>query len=201
LRLFKKYGYDIPKARNFILAKAKLDQGRVLEVGTGKGHLAIVLAKKGFKFTSIDLDRKAQKIAKISLMSLRLEKLATLKIMDAEKLRFPDNYFNSVISVNFIHHAKNPAKCMKEMVRVTREKLVIADLNRRGERIMEKVHALDGHSHAASKISLSSAKTLLEKLGMSVKTYYDSCQIVLVAKKHPALSDRPVFTRVKGAAK
>jgi ubiquinone/menaquinone biosynthesis C-methylase UbiE len=183
LRLFKKYGYDIPKARNFILAKAKLSKGRVLEVGTGKGHLAIVLAKKGFQFTSIDLDRKAQRIAKIILKSSGLEKLATLKIMDAERLRFPDNHFDSVISVNFIHHAKNPTKCIKEMVRVAREKLVIADLNKRGERIMEKVHALDGHSHAASKMSLSSAKKLLEKIGMSVKTYYDSCQIVLVAKK------------------
>ena len=35
LNIFKKYGYDISKARNFILTKAKLTQGRVLEVGTG----------------------------------------------------------------------------------------------------------------------------------------------------------------------
>jgi len=183
LRLFKKYGYDIPRARDFILAKSKLSKGRVLEVGTGKGHLAIALARKGFKFTSIDLDRKAQSVAKLSLKGLRLEKLAALKIMNAEKLHFPNNYFDSVISVNFIHHAKNPAKCIKEMVRVAREKLVIADLNKRGERIMEKVHALDGHSHVALKMSLRLARTLLEKIGMSVKTYYDSCQIVLVAKK------------------
>ncbi len=183
LKLFKKYGYDIPKARNFILSKAMLNKGRMLEVGTGKGHLAIVLAKKGFKFTSIDLDRKAQRMAKISLKDLRLDEFAVLKIMNAEKLSFPNNYFDSVISVNFIHHAKNPSKCIKEMVRVSREKLVIADLNRRGERIMEKVHALDGHSHAASKMSLRLARTLLEKLGLNVKTYYDSCQIVLVATK------------------
>jgi ubiquinone/menaquinone biosynthesis C-methylase UbiE len=183
LKLFKKYGYDIPKARNFILAKARLSKGKVLEVGTGKGHLAIVLAKKGFKFTSIDLDTKAQKVAKSILKELKLDKLAVLKIMDAERLRFPDSSFDSVISVNFIHHAKNPAKCIKEMVRVTQEKLIIADLNKRGERIMEKVHSLDGHKHHVSKMSLSSAKTLLEKLGLSVKTYHDSCQIILVAKK------------------
>ena len=183
LRLFKKYGYDIPKARNFILAKSKLNKGRVLEVGTGKGHLAIVLAKKGFKFTSIDLDTKAQEVAKSILKELKLDKLAVLKIMDAERLRFSDNKFDSVISVNFIHHAKNPAKCIKEMVRVAKEKLIIVDLNKRGECIMEKVHSLDGHKHHASKMSLSSVKTLLEKLGLSVKIYHDSCQILLVAKK------------------
>ena len=183
LKLFKKYGYDIPKARNFILSKAKLSKGRMLEVGTGKGHLAIVLAKKGFRFISIDLDREAQGVAKKVLKELKLDKLATLKIMDAEKLRFPDSKFDSVISVNFIHHAKNPAKCIKEMVRVTKGKLVIADLNKRGERIMEEVHGLDGHRHHASKMSLSSVKTLLEEFGLSVKTYYDSCQTILVAKK------------------
>jgi len=32
-------------------------------------------------------------------------------------------------------------------------------------------------------MSLISAKILLEKLGLNVKTYNDSCQIVLVAKK------------------
>ena len=188
LKLFKKYGYDIPKARNFILAKAKLLKGRMLEIGTGKGHLAILLAKKGFKFTSIDLDREAQGVTRAILKELKLNKLAALKIMNAERLRFPNNYFDSVISVNFIHHAKNPAKCIKEMVRVTKEKLVIADLNKRGECIMEKVHRLDGHKHRVSKMSLSLAKTLLERLGLSVKIYHDSCQTILVANRHLALS-------------
>jgi len=183
LKLFKKYGYDIPKARNFILSKAKLIKGRLLEVGTGKGHLAIVLARKGFKFISIDLDREAQGVAKINLRGLRLDKFAVLKIMNAEKLRFPDNYFNSVISVNFIHHAKNPVRCIKEMVRVAKEKLVIADLNRRGERIMEKVYALDGHRHVASKMSLLGVKEYLEKEGLFVKVYRDVCQTIIIAKK------------------
>ena len=55
LNIFKKYGYDISKARNFILTKAKLTQGRVLEVGTGRGHMAIALARRGVKLVSIDL--------------------------------------------------------------------------------------------------------------------------------------------------
>ena len=60
LKLFKKYGYDIPKARNYIIAKAGLQKGSsILEVGTGRGHMATALARKGFKLTSIDLDKKA----------------------------------------------------------------------------------------------------------------------------------------------
>jgi len=183
LKLFKKYGYDMLKARNLILTKAKLTKGKILEVGTGKGHMAIVLAKKGFKLTSIDLDRKAQHIAKISLKAMKLDKLVTLKIMNAERLQYKDNAFDSVISVNFIHHAKNPNKCLKEMIRVIKNKLIIADINKRGERIMEKVHRLDGHSHAASKISLKGIEVFLKRSGMKVKVYRDTCQTIFTAKK------------------
>ncbi|TAM40250.1 class I SAM-dependent methyltransferase [bacterium] len=186
LKLFKSYGYDIPKARKFILTKAKISGGRVLEVGTGKGHMVVALAKKGLKAVSIDLDRKAQKTARLKLKSLKLDKSVSLKIMNAEKLKYKDNSFDYVISVNFIHHAKNPVKCLKEMIRVAKNELIIADLNKRGEKIMEKVHALDGHSHAASKMPLSAVKEYLENAGLVVKIYRDVCQTVIIAMKGAA---------------
>jgi ubiquinone/menaquinone biosynthesis C-methylase UbiE len=183
LKLFKKYGYDLPRARNFILAKAKLGKGRILEVGTGKGHLAVALARSGLKLTSIDLDKQAQSAAKLSLKAMKLDKYVMLKIMNAEKLHYPDNYFNSVISVNFIHHAAHPAECIKEMIRVANERLVIADINKKGQRIMERVHALDGHRHAEAKMSMPGVKEYLQKAGLVVKVYRDVCQTVIIAKK------------------
>ncbi len=194
LKLFKKYGYDIPKARDFILNKGRLIEGSMLEVGTGSSHMAIALAKKGFEITSIDLDKKAQKVAKAKLKAMKLDKLVTLKIMNAERLWYKNNSFDYVVSVNFIHHAKNPVKCLKEMMRVVKKKLIIADINKRGQRIMENVHQLDGRSHEASKMSL-------KKSGMKVKVYRDTCQTVLIIVKRPALKDRPAFTAVKGAVK
>ena len=172
LKLFKKYGYDIPKARKFILSKAKLVKGdSLLEIGTGRGHMATLLAKSGFKFISIDLDRKAQDAARIHLKAIKRDKSVILKIMNAEKLQYKDDYFTQVISVNFIHHAKNPVKCLKEMIRVAKNKLIIVDINRRGERIMEKVHRLDGHSHEVSKMSLKETEGFLKKAGMNIKVY------------------------------
>ena len=186
LKLFKKYGYDIPRARDFIITKVKLTKGKTLEVGTGKGHMAIALAKKGFKLTSVDLDRKAQSIAKAGLKAIKLDKLVTLKIMNAERLQYKDDSFDYVISVNFIHHAKNPVRCLNEMIRLAKDKLVIVDINKRGERIMQKVHGLDGHSHAASKMSLQGVKAFLDKAGLSVKVYRDSCQTIIIARKGAA---------------
>ncbi len=183
LRLFKSYGYDIPKARMLILRKANILGGRLLEVGTGKGHMALALAKNGSKVVSIDLDRKAQKTAKLNLKNLKLDKSVSFRIMNAERLQYKNNSFDYVISVNFIHHAKNPLKCLKEMIRVVKNKLIIADLNKRGERIMEKVHKLDGHNHPASKMSLQGVKAFLGKAGLNVKVYRDSCQTIIIAKK------------------
>ena len=183
LKLFKTYGYDIPKARNLIIAKAGISKGRILEVGTGRGHMAIALAKKGLKLISIDLDRKAQRIARAKLKAMKLDKLITLKVMNAERLKYKDNSFDYVVSVNFIHHAKNPIRCLKEMARVTKNKLIIADLNKKGESIIEKVHGLDGHNHPASKMPLKDARAFLEKSGMIVNVYEDTCQTILVTIK------------------
>jgi ubiquinone/menaquinone biosynthesis C-methylase UbiE len=201
LKLFKRYGYDIPRARKFILTKAKISKGRILEVGTGRGHMALALAGKGFKLTSIDLDRQAQFFAKANFKAAKLEKSVILKQMNAEKLLYRDNSFDYVVSVNFVHHAENPVKCLKEMVRVADNKLVIADVNKRGEKIMEKVHALNGHRHAASRMPIIEVRKYLEKVGLTVKIYRDVCQTVIIAEKKPVLYVSPVFTTVKGAVK
>jgi len=65
----------------------------------------------------------------------------------------------------------NPIRCLKEMVRLAKDKLVIADINKKRKRIMQKVHGLDGHSHSASKMSLQGVKAFLDKAGLSVKAY------------------------------
>ncbi|MCK9572037.1 MAG: class I SAM-dependent methyltransferase [Candidatus Omnitrophica bacterium] len=187
LDLFKMYGYDIPKARNFVLFKAGKMRGRILEVGTGRGHMAAALAKSGFRLVSIDLDREAQKSARANLKTLKLEKAVTFRIMNAEKLLYQDNCFDYLLSVNFIHHAENPVKCLKEMVRVSKIKIILADLNKRGEKIMEKVHALDGHRHAASKMTMFGARDYLREAGLMTKIYRDVCQTVIVAEKKPGL--------------
>ena len=84
---------------------------------------------------------------------------------------------------NFIHYADHPGKCIRQMVRVTKEKMVIVDINQKGQRIMEKVHALDVHSHALSKMSVLGVKDYLHKAGLVVKVYRDVCQTVIIAKK------------------
>jgi ubiquinone/menaquinone biosynthesis C-methylase UbiE len=183
MRLFKQYGYDMMKARSFLLNKSGIKNSSVLEVGTGRGHLAVGLAKKGIRFVTIDLDRKVLFLARRNLKGHGVLKFACIKLMDARKLNFRDEEFDHVISSNFIHHAKYPEQCIKEMIRVARRSITIADLNKRGEAIMSKVHQLDGRKHARSLLSLKGIKEQLDRSGLDVKVHRDTCQTVLVAKK------------------
>ncbi len=183
LRLYKRYGYDMVHAREFILDKTGITSGRILEIGTGKGHLAVALSQRGMKFVTIDVDRASQALAKTNLNAMRLGSFAEFRVMDAERLRYPTEAFDYAIAVNFIHHSENPAKCLQEMVRVTKRRLVVADLNQRGSRILDRVHRLDGRRHERSKVSMEEVRTLLQRHGMAVKTFRDRCQYVLVAQK------------------
>jgi len=183
LEVFKRYGYDMMKARTFVINKSSIKGGDVLEVGTGKGHLAIGLAKRAIQFTTIDFDQKTLNIAKNNLEEHGILSYVCIKKMDAEKLRFKDSAFDHVISVNFIHHAKRPKRCISEMIRVASRSITIADLNKCGEAVMDKVYKLDCHKHERSRMSLDGIKEFLEKSGLSVKVYRDTCQTVFIAKK------------------
>jgi ubiquinone/menaquinone biosynthesis C-methylase UbiE len=181
--LFKKYGYDTLKARNFIIKKACLSSGAVLEAATGSGHMAIAMAKKGIRCVSFDSDKEALRRAGLNLKGLGLRRLVVLKRMDAGKISFPDNAFDAVVSVNFIHHTNDAETCVREMVRVARSKVVIADFNKRGFMIADRVHRSEGGKHERSSATMDGVRRLLARKGMEVKVYRDKCQTVLVSTK------------------
>ena len=49
--------------RKFIFDKSQPIFGDILEVGTGKGHFALILAQEGCYFTSVDISEEEQKFA------------------------------------------------------------------------------------------------------------------------------------------
>jgi ubiquinone/menaquinone biosynthesis C-methylase UbiE len=184
LAQFKSYGYDILKERDFVLSIVGFEKKKsILEIGTGRGYMALSLAQKGFGLTTIDQDRKIQQAARSIIQHYNLGKLIRFRIMNAEHLHFDDNSFDYVLAVNFMHHAKNPIRCLEEMMRVAREKIVIVDVNKRGERILEKIHAQEGYTHKRSQIGFPKVKEIFKKAKMKVRTYRSNCQTLIVAQK------------------
>jgi len=180
---FKQCGYDLPASRKLIWELSGICRGTVLEIGTGKGHLTVLLAKKGLKITSVDLDGEALKTAKAHLSALRLRKRVSLQKMNAENLLFTSGSFDNLISVDFFHHAKNPLRCLREMMRVTRKTLVIADLNQNGMRIMAFMHKKEEKIHETPEIPFRDLKQHLLAHHFNVKSYRNPCHTLFVAQR------------------
>ncbi len=183
-RHFRRFGYDLPASRRLFLKLAMPTlTGKILEVGTGKGHLAVEMARRGFRLTSIDADPAALAFAKAHLNALKLGSFVNLRKMDAGKMAFRSRAFDAVVSMDFFHHADAPAACLKEIMRVTRRALAIADLNKKGRRVMERIHRCEGRHHAVSKLASGALKKQLSKNGFFVKVYRKQYHTCLVAER------------------
>lgn len=183
IRQFRRYGYDLPASRRFIWKVAGISGGKVLEIGTGKGHLTALLAQKGLKVLSVDLDKGALKTAQAHLAALKMGRRASLRKMNAEELRFSSQSFDHVISMDFFHHARDPLRCLREMMRVTRRTLTIADLNKRGMKIMDRIHQNEGKEHETPKIPLRDLKKHLLAHHFNVQSYRHPCHQIFVAQR------------------
>jgi len=81
----------------------------ILDLGTGTGNLLIYLApKKPQKLVGLDVSPEMIKQAKEKTKDIPSVELA---VADAEKIPYPDNYFDYVICNNVFHHiVKDKAK-------------------------------------------------------------------------------------------
>lgn len=188
INLYKSFGYDVEDERRFLLQKAEPLYGDILEIGTGKGYLAIVLAKEGYDFTSVDISEEEQEFARLNLKYLGLEKKVNFKIGDAGNLNFADKSFDIIISSHLIHHLNSPFIVMSEFARVIsyEGKIILSDFSKEGLEIVDKVHQSEGKRHHASPIGLKDTEKYFQQKGFDIESYQSKFQDVLVAY-HPII--------------
>ena len=160
VRFYKSFGYDLERERDFILDKSLPFSGKILEIGTGKGHFALSLAKRGYSFTSVDLSEEEQNIALLNLRYFGLDKLVSLITGDARSLSFGDKSFDTIFCINVFHHLKNPSAVLDEIIRLLKNKgkVVLSDFNAKGLEIINKCHNYEGRKHDSFKHGLKEAK-------------------------------------------
>lgn len=90
---------------------ASLATGKVLDIGCGDGYIATHI--KG-DITGIDISKKLVEIAR--------KRRIKAGVGNAEKLRFPNNSFDTIIILDTLEHLKNPLKCLKEVKRVLKKR-------------------------------------------------------------------------------
>lgn len=120
---------------------AALDTGRVLDVGTGPGHLLVEVARRNprLELVGVDLSRRMLEVAE-SVMHREAEAQAAggtsgqapepgevgaclratrLARADVRELPFSDGAFDLVLSTLSLHHWRDPAEGIRECLRVT----------------------------------------------------------------------------------
>ncbi|MBC7349803.1 MAG: class I SAM-dependent methyltransferase [Candidatus Aminicenantes bacterium] len=184
-QLYASFGYDIERERKAVIEAALPLSGRILDAGTGKGHLAATLAKMDYQLVSFDLSEEQLQVARDNLENQGLLHLVELKRENGEQLSFPDGSFGVIFSVNMVHHLERPLAVLSELVRVLQPggKLVISDFSPEGLAMMAEVHRREGGEHQVSPFGLDQVEEFLLEKGFRVNRSSTRFQITLVASK------------------
>jgi|GEM_PF-1197798 len=79
---------------------------KILDVGSGRGELAILLAKQGARVCGIDYSRDAVSLARTALKKQKFDirKNVSFRLMNAKELKFKPEYFDLVVSTEVWEH-------------------------------------------------------------------------------------------------
>jgi ubiquinone/menaquinone biosynthesis C-methylase UbiE len=129
--------YMAPEYKYFVwkILHRGIRNGKVLDIGTGTGRLAIELAKAkncNFEIMALDISENMLERARKNARKSGVDKKIKFVLATASGLPFPDRSFDLVISYASLHHWASPVVVFNEINRVTREQgtVIIRD-NRR----------------------------------------------------------------------
>ena len=99
---------------------------KVLDVGCGEGTLSVMMAQAGASVTGVDLSIPNIAACKSFAKEAGLDKNISFFFSDAEKLPFPDNSFDLVVSSHVLEHLPDFDKGFRELMRVTKKRAIVA---------------------------------------------------------------------------
>ena len=115
--------YMLPEYKYFAwkILKGGIRGGRVLDIGSGSGRLAIELARRSpdaLKIIGLDMSREMLEKARFNARQAGVGDRVRFVQADASALPFPDGSFDLVISYASLHHWLDPVAVFNEARRV-----------------------------------------------------------------------------------
>lgn len=112
-------GSDLKWKRKIVSLIEKKNPSKILDVATGTGDLAIMLANSSaFEIIGVDISEGMLNVGRKKVSERNLSGKITLVQADSENLPFEDNYFDVITVAYGIRNFENLEKGLSEMLRV-----------------------------------------------------------------------------------
>jgi SAM-dependent methyltransferase len=174
-----------------LLTKYAAPGGRVLEGGSGPGHLVAALRSRGYAATGIDYVPAIVEFARATIPDL------DVRVGDVQELPLEDESFDCYVSLGVVEHfEEGPERSIREGRRVTRKggsaifELPYLNTLRRSELDKQREHpdSADGlvfHQYYYDEDYFASA---LEDAGFVVRERIPNCWDAVLTREHPLVS-------------
>ncbi len=126
---------------------------RVLDVGTGPGFFAVLLAREGFSVTAVDYT--ARMLEEAGRNAEDLAPSIDFRLMHASSLDFPDGSFDAVLSRNVTWNLREPERACSEWTRVLRRGGLLLNFDANWYRYLFDREALAGRLADRARVSAS----------------------------------------------
>ncbi|MFX1487910.1 MAG: class I SAM-dependent methyltransferase [Promethearchaeota archaeon] len=137
---------------------------KVLDIGTGWGTMAIILALHGYRVITGEPEGSFWGDWKSVAKKAKVENMITFQPLNAENLPFEDASFDAVFLYTTLHHIGNKERAFVELIRIIRSKglLVIIELTDDGvEQVRQRY---PGHSAAIDPRDFIEEKELTNQI-------------------------------------
>ena len=160
----KKHHLDESKER-YIFASQHIS-GNTLDAACGIGYGTNILSQKAKKVSAIDKSPEAIEDAK----SMWKNNNITFQVMDIRKIEFPDNSFDSAISIETLEHINEQKEFLSELSRVLKKGATLVISTPNGSLVKDRFNPPNPfHKRELTKQEL---QELLENAGFSQITFY-----------------------------
>jgi SAM-dependent methyltransferase len=149
--------------------------GDVLDVGSGDGTVAQLVAPRARSVTCLD---RSEKMIAAARLRLAVHRHVRFAVADAQELPFAKESFDEVLLFNVLTHAESPARALAEAARVLRPagSIVVVTLAAHDSEDITKPYQ---HLHAG--FAPATLKKLLVKAGLTP----DRCEVTSREQKPP----------------
>lgn len=144
---------------------------KVLDMGTGSGMTAVLLARRDVHVVAVDSSEDKLAEALANAFSASCEGNIEFIKANVRKLPFSDGEFDGVIAYNLMHHLRDYEKAIEEAARVVKPggKVVLAELSAQGREAVAELHVRKGgEKHEASPVDVTILQRAILKNGLSL---------------------------------